>query len=265
MLGAPEDPSQAAEQEPMELGDYVTRNQEYTDDEDDAAANASEQAGNSGETHPPAPGAVRRADTDHDMDSDDGFLDGKGPKTKLILCTLLHLIMRRLLERCEANYTNGGGGDLCLRPNFLHCRHAGRLYFWKYGHIHGFWDMVTRIMPDDCAMEMDFTGDGLAVIEPLQKENMQPRSGAATYTLSTNTLSTPEKELMMAKASNEKKKETRFDQKLRHSEQREPEKGKRRKCDLISSAMRSDAAQLLTEDNKAALRERIMSIMMHDD
>eukprot|EP00873_Tetraselmis_striata_P039461 jgi/Tetstr1/459725/TSEL_005078.t1 len=89
---------------------------------------------------------------------------------------------------------------------------------------------------------------------------MQPHSGAAT-----NTLSTPEKELMMAKASNEKKKRMRYDQKLRHSKQREVEKGKRRKCDLISNIMRSDAAQLLTDDNKAALRERIMSIMMHDD
>eukprot|EP00873_Tetraselmis_striata_P009059 jgi/Tetstr1/429323/TSEL_019241.t1 len=93
----------------------------------------------------------------------------------------------------------------------------------------------------------------------------KPRSGAATNTLTTNTMSTPEKELMMAKASNEKKNEMRFDQKLPHSEQREAEKGKRRKCDLISITMRSDAAQLLTEDNKAALRERIMSITMHDD
>eukprot|EP00873_Tetraselmis_striata_P012475 jgi/Tetstr1/432739/TSEL_022105.t1 len=61
MLGAPpEDPSQAAELEPLEPGDYFTRSQEYTDDEDDAAAKASEQAGNSGEAHPPAPGDVRQ-------------------------------------------------------------------------------------------------------------------------------------------------------------------------------------------------------------
>eukprot|EP00873_Tetraselmis_striata_P016560 jgi/Tetstr1/436824/TSEL_025602.t1 len=79
MLGAPEDPSQAAEMEPLEPGDYFTRSQEYTDDEDDAAAKASEQPGNNGDAHPPAPGVVRRADTDHDMDSDDGFLDEKVP------------------------------------------------------------------------------------------------------------------------------------------------------------------------------------------
>eukprot|EP00873_Tetraselmis_striata_P036710 jgi/Tetstr1/456974/TSEL_004159.t1 len=71
--------------------------------------------------------------------------------------------------------------------------------------------------------------------------------------MSTNSMSTHEKELMMEKASNEKK-EMRFNQKLRHSEQREAEKEKRRKGDLLSNIIRSDAAQLLTEDSKAALR-----------
>eukprot|EP00873_Tetraselmis_striata_P020963 jgi/Tetstr1/441227/TSEL_029483.t1 len=44
-------------------------------------------------------------------------------------------------------------------------------------------------------------------------------SGVATNTLSSNTMFMPEKELMMVKAGNEKKKGMRYDQKLRHSEQ----------------------------------------------
>eukprot|EP00873_Tetraselmis_striata_P010772 jgi/Tetstr1/431036/TSEL_020755.t1 len=227
MLGAPEDLSHAAELEPLEPGDYFTRSQEDTDDEDDAAAKASEQASNSGEAHSPAPGVVRRA------------------------------------AWYEANYTKSGGGDPCLRPNFLHMPAGDSKAMPDPRHtIRGASPKIQLAPSSNASIPSNFW---TAVTESLQKENMQPRSEAATNTLSTNTLSTHEKELMMAKAGNEKKKEMRFDQKLRRSKQREAEKGKRRKCDLISSTMRSDAAQLLTEDNKAALRERIMSIIMHDD
>eukprot|EP00873_Tetraselmis_striata_P002917 jgi/Tetstr1/423181/TSEL_001302.t1 len=361
MLGAPEDPSHAAEPEPMEPGDYFTRmNQEYTDDEDDAAAKASEQADNSGEAHPPAPGAVRVrccvpmcrmvqsplwtnipategcsqhrckvchghfyppcsyhyygaeemdhcgcgstntailagvgasqasgappappstwAYTDHDMDSDNGFLEEKLimlGKTRgmiddkrgclspweliaSIFCDPTFMSNNYFMDDIKYGNTitksvnpsvwTPGRSDDCLKTNFVRTR-----------------GVLTRRAPpkiqqapsSNASISSNFWR---AVTESLQKENMQPRSGAAT-----NTLSTPEKERIMAKASTEKKKGMRHDQKLRHSEQlHEAEKGMRRKCDLISDIMRSDAAQL-TEDNKASLRERIMSIMMHAD